>query len=97
MDRAASTRSALPAVVARVADAAEVYVDGGLRSGLDVLTALALGARATFCGRLPLLSLAAGGSERVAASLDLLQAELVDALRLAGCSDLSDTPSLTDP
>ncbi len=48
------------------ADAAEVYVDGGLRSGHDVLAALGLGARAAFLGRLPLLALAAGGPEEVA-------------------------------
>ncbi len=94
LDRAVSTRVALSEVATAVGDSAEVYVDGGIRSGLDTVTALALGARAAFCGRLPLLALAAGGSERVARTLTYLQAELLDALRLAGCRDLADTPDL---
>lgn len=94
LDRSVSTRTALPEVVAAVGEDTEVYVDGGIRSGLDVVTALALGARATFCGRLPLLALAAGGSDRVVSSLEMLRAELVDGLRLAGCSGLTDTRTL---
>ncbi|WP_323791371.1 alpha-hydroxy acid oxidase [Nocardioides sp.] len=97
LDRAASTRAALPGVVAAVGDRAEVYVDGGIRSGLDVVTALALGARGVFCGRTPLLALAAGGEERVRSTLQILQSEVVDALRLAGCSTLAETCSLTAP
>ncbi len=95
LDRAVSPRVALPAVSAAVGSAAEVYVDGGIRSGLDVLTALALGANAAFCGRLPLLALAAGGADRVVQSLRLLQLEVLDALRLAGCPDLADARALT--
>ena len=60
LDRAASTASCLPAVVAAVEGAAQVYVDGGIRSGLDVLAALALGADAVFLGRLPLYALVEG-------------------------------------
>ena len=60
LDRAATTASALAAVVATVADEAEVYVDGGVRSGLDVLAALALGADAVFLGRLPVWALLGG-------------------------------------
>ena len=97
LDRAVSTRAALPHVVAEVGEGAEVYVDGGIRSGLDVLTALALGARAAFCGRLPLLALAAGGSERVLGSLTSLQHEVLDALRLSGCGDVADAASLARP
>ncbi|CAN5445385.1 alpha-hydroxy acid oxidase [soil metagenome] len=94
LDRATSTSAALPEVVAEVGTAAEVYVDGGIDSGLDVVTALALGARAAFCGRVPLFALAAGGDQRVASTLRALHAEVVDAMRLAGCSHVDDTRAL---
>ncbi|MGA8845918.1 MAG: alpha-hydroxy acid oxidase [Nocardioides sp.] len=97
LDRAVSTRAALSHVVAGLADSVEVYVDGGIRSGLDVVSAVALGARAAFCGRLPLLALAAGGSGRVIESLEALHLEVLDGLRLAGCSDVLDAAWLTDP
>jgi 4-hydroxymandelate oxidase len=98
LDRAVSTSAALPAVVAAVADDAEVYVDGGIRSGLDALAALALGADGVFVGRLPLHALAAGGAEEVAAVLGRLTAELRDALRLAGCCRPGEAPGiLADP
>ncbi len=97
LDRAASTRAALSGVVGAVSDQAEVYVDGGIRSGLDVVTALALGARGVFSGRTPLLALAAGGEERVRTTLEQLHDEVVDALRLAGCATLADTGSLVAP
>lgn len=97
LDRAVTTRRALPGVVDRVGDAAEVYVDGGIRSGLDVVSALALGADAVFAGRLPLLALAAGGADRVVEVLETLRSETLDGLRLAGCADLSDTRALLGP
>ncbi|MEN8674357.1 alpha-hydroxy-acid oxidizing protein [Nocardioides sp.] len=94
LDRSVTTCAALPAVSAAVSGSAEVYVDGGIRSGLDVLTALALGADGVFCGRTPYLALAAGGAERVVSSLDLLHDELLEALRLAGCAHLCDARGL---
>ena len=60
LDRAMTTAAALPAVVAAVRGRAQVYVDGGLRSGLDILAALALGADAAFLGRLPIYALVDG-------------------------------------
>jgi 4-hydroxymandelate oxidase len=97
LDRTVATARALPEVTARVGAGAEVYVDGGIASGLDLLTALALGADAIFCGRLPLLALAAGGADRVAATVETLRAETVEALRLAGCRAVGDTRTLTRP
>ncbi len=85
LDRVASTASCLAAVVDEVGDDAEVYVDGGVRSGLDVLTALALGARVAFLGRPVLYGLAAGGADGVARVLADLSAELKETLILAGC------------
>jgi 4-hydroxymandelate oxidase len=91
LDRAASTVSCLPAVVAALEGDAEVYVDGGVRSGLDLVLAAALGATAAFLGRLPLYALAAGGGEAVARMFADLEAELVESMRLAGAPDLAQT------
>lgn len=89
LDRTVTTASALPAVRREVGADAQVYVDGGIRSGLDVLAALALGADAVFLGGVPLLALAAGGGTGVADALARLAAELASALRLAGVTDPS--------
>jgi 4-hydroxymandelate oxidase len=90
LDRSVATAHALPDVVEAVADRAEVYVDGGVRSGPDVLAALGLGACAAFVGRLPLLALAAGGTEGVTDALTTLRDELREALQLAGCRSLDE-------
>lgn len=89
LDRAQSTAAALPAVVAAVAGRVPVYVDGGIRSGLDVLAALTLGADAVFLGRLPYAALAAGGASKVAEMLGILGAELGEAMRLAGVASVA--------
>ena len=93
LDRAASTAASLPGVVTGVEGAAEVYVDGGIRSGLDVLTALALGADAVFLGRLPLYALVGGvaGVSRMHADL---REETLEAFRLAGCRRAADARGL---
>lgn len=96
LDRSITTVDALPGVVAAVGDRVEVYVDGGLRSGLDALAALALGARAAFLGRLPLWALV-GGAESVLRMHRELGLELVDALQLAGITDLTDAPCVLAP
>jgi 4-hydroxymandelate oxidase len=84
LDRALPTAVALPDVAAVVRGSAEVYVDGGLRGGLDVLAALALGADAAFLGRLPLYALVEGSD-----GVSRMHAELVEqvseGLALAGC------------
>ena len=90
LDRAASTASALPAVVAAVAGGAEVYVDGGVRCGLDVLAALALGADAVFLGRLPAWALVEGEAGVARLHADLRE-ETTEAFRLAGCRRPADT------
>ena len=97
LDRAVATAHALPAVAAAVGAGAEVYVDGGLGSGYDVLAALGLGARAGFVGRLPLLALAAGGAEGVTQVLTTLREELIGALQLAGCRRPGDAPDVVGP
>ena len=89
LDRTVSTAAALPEVREAVGRAAEVYVDGGLRDGHDVLAALALGADALFLGRLPLYALV-GGETGVASMHAELLHQTLEALRLAGCRTVAD-------
>ncbi len=97
LDRSLSTARALPEVRRAVGDEAEVYVDGGVRSGLDVLTALAAGADAVFAGR-PVLHALVEGEAGVARWHAALLAETVEAMRLAGCRTPADTRDLlADP
>ena len=79
---------ALPAVVEAVGGRAEVYLDGGIRRGTDVLKALALGARAVFVGRPVLWGLAVDGATGVQRVLGLLREELELAMVLAGLPNL---------
>lgn len=81
---------ALPEVVEAVAGRCEVYMDGGIRRGTDVLKALALGARAVLIGRPALWGLAVNGAPGVQHVLEILQAELELAMKLSGCPTLAD-------
>ena len=89
LDGAIATADALPDVVAAVAGAAEVYVDGGVRHGVDVLRALALGARAVLVGRPVVYGLAVGGADGVRAVLDELRDELARAMALCGVTSVA--------
>lgn len=93
LDYAPATIDCLTEVVRAVGNRAEVYVDGGIRSGTQALIALGLGARAVFVGRPILWGLAADGEEGVAAVLALLTNELVRAMQLAGCPSIADARS----
>jgi len=98
LDRAVSTAVALREVVRAVGERAEVYVDGGVRSGLDVLAALALGARGVFVGRPSVHALAVDGAPGVERLLGDLGTELTEVLQLAGCATPTEAPSvLWDP
>ncbi len=84
LDGTLATIEALPEVVDAVAGRCEVYVDGGIRRGSDVLKALALGARAVLVGRPALWGLAANGAAGVQHVLELLRSELELAMMLSG-------------
>ena len=85
LDGAIASLEALPEVVEVVGDRAEVYLDGGVRRGTDVVMALALGARAVLVGRPALYGLAFGGSKGVEQVLEILREETENALALLGC------------
>ena len=86
LDRSLATGDALPEVVDAVAGRAAILVDGGIRRGVDVATALALGADAVLVGRPALWGLAAAGAEGARRVLELLRAELELTLALCGCA-----------
>lgn len=85
MDTAPATIDVLPACAEAVDGRVPVLLDGGVRRGLDVLKALALGATAVAVGRPVLWGLAAGGQEGVEHALGLLRQELDLAMALSGC------------
>lgn len=90
LDACLGTLDALPAIVERVGDRAEVLLDGGVRRGTDVITALALGAKAVLVGRPYVYGLAAAGQAGAAAVLDIFKEELTRAMVLMGCPRVTD-------
>jgi isopentenyl diphosphate isomerase/L-lactate dehydrogenase-like FMN-dependent dehydrogenase len=93
LDGVPAALETLPEVVEAVQGRCEVLVDGGVRRGTDVVTALALGARAVLAGRAPLWGLAAAGEQGALRVLDLLRAEIELALILLGCPSPADVRS----
>jgi len=93
LDGTAAALDALPAVVERLDGVAEVFLDGGVRRGTDVLIALALGARAVLLGRPVLWGLAAGGEAGVSRVFAILASELDLALALTGCPSVEQVPA----
>lgn len=90
LDRAVAPADALGEVVAAVDGRVEVWVDGGVRRGLDVLTALALGARGVLVGRPILYALATAGEAGVARALEILRQETIIAMALLGTPTVAD-------
>ena len=90
LDRVPATIDALEDIVTATEGRGEIYLDGGIRRGTDVVTALALGARAVFLGRPYLYALAAGGERGVAMCLDLIRAEVLNAMALLGAPTVAD-------
>ena len=90
LDGAPSTIAALPRVAEAVAGRSEVLLDSGVRSGQDILKAVALGANAVLIGRSYLYGLGAAGRPGVTLALEILARELQVSLALTGCNDVRD-------
>ncbi|MEC8269641.1 MAG: alpha-hydroxy acid oxidase [Pseudomonadota bacterium] len=90
LDGAPSSIAALPAIVDAIGDKCEVWMDGGIRTGQDILRAVALGAKGTLIGRAFLYGLGAGGREGVSKVLEILHKELDLTMALCGRSKLAE-------
>jgi L-lactate dehydrogenase (cytochrome) len=90
LDSAPSTASVLSGIVDAVDERAEVYVDSGVRSGLDILKFLGLGARGCFIGRSYIYGLGAYGQAGVTKALEILREELSLAMALVGITDVNE-------
>lgn len=90
LDGTPATAEVLPSIAREVGDDLVVLVDGGIRSGLDVFKALALGARAVIMARPFVTAVYGGQAQGVAALVTKLQAELADTMRMTGATTLDD-------
>ncbi len=90
LDRAPATIDVLEEIVDAAAGGVEIYLDGGVRRGTDVATALALGAKAVFIGRPIIYALAYDGASGVRLALDLLKEELRNVMALLGSPTIAD-------
>jgi L-lactate dehydrogenase (cytochrome) len=90
LDRSPTPLEQLPAVVAAVGDRAEVYLDGGILDGADVVAAVAFGARACLIGRAYLYGLMAGGERGVQRVVDILGREVSRTLQLLGVPSIAE-------
>ena len=95
LDRSLPAALALPAVAAGLGPSAQVFADGGLRTGEDVLAALGLGARAVFLGRPVLWALACGGADGVRDLLTGMTSDLAHVMALAGAAALPGIAGVT--
>jgi L-lactate dehydrogenase (cytochrome) len=90
LDRSVTPLDALPAIVDAVGDQVEVLVDGGVRSGADVIAAVGLGARAAMVGRAYLYGLMAGGEHGVDRALAILRDDVVRTMQLLGVTTIAE-------
>jgi L-lactate dehydrogenase (cytochrome) len=88
LDGARSSIAKLPGIVEAVGDQVEVHMDGGIRSGQDVLKAMALGAKGTYIGRAFLYGLGAMGQQGVTKALEIIQKEMDVTMALCGRRDI---------
>jgi isopentenyl diphosphate isomerase/L-lactate dehydrogenase-like FMN-dependent dehydrogenase len=90
LDGVSASLRALPEVVKAADGQVEVWMDGGVRRGTDIVKALCLGARAVLCGRAYAYGLAAAGEAGVRRAIEILRADLERTLRLLGCPSVSE-------
>lgn len=90
LDGAPATITMLPEIVAAAGTELEIYIDGGIRSGVDVARALASGARSAMIGRATLYGVAAAGAVGANHALELLRTQLDRTLALLGCPDVAE-------
>ena len=90
LDGVPSTIAVLPEIAAAIGERMQILFDGGIRSGLDVVKAIALGADGCMLGRAWAYALAAGGEATVAHMLEILRKEMLVAMALTGCTRLAD-------
>jgi L-lactate dehydrogenase (cytochrome) len=90
LDQSPTPLEQLPAIAESIGDRAEVYVDGGVLSGSDVMAAVALGARAVLVGRAYLYGLMAGGEAGVDRVLEILRREMITAMQLTGVTSVAE-------
>jgi len=90
LDGLPASLRALPEVVAAVKSQIEVWMDGGIRRGSDIVKALCLGANAVLCGRAYAYGLAAGGEAGVERAIEILRTDLERTLRLLGCPSVGE-------
>ena len=88
LDGAPSSIRALPAIAEAVGHLIEVHMDGGIRSGQDVLKAIALGVKGTYIGRSMLYGLGALGEEGVSRALQIIHKELDLTMAFCGRTDI---------
>jgi isopentenyl diphosphate isomerase/L-lactate dehydrogenase-like FMN-dependent dehydrogenase len=89
LDCVQATLRALPEVVEAVNGQIEVWMDGGIRRGADIVRAICLGARAVLCGRAYAYGLAAAGEAGVHRAIEILRVDLERTLRLLGCPSVA--------
>jgi glycolate oxidase len=90
LDHGLGTATVLPQIVSSVKGNAEVWVDGGIMRGTDVVKMIALGAKCVGIGRLAGLGLAAGGVPGLVRALEILEDEVRICLGLLGCTSLAE-------
>lgn len=89
LDCVPASLRALPEIVSAVNGQVEVWMDGGIRRGTDIVKAICLGARAVLCGRAYAYGLAAAGEAGVTRAIEILRADLERTLRLLGCPSVA--------
>ncbi|TCO77483.1 alpha-hydroxy-acid oxidizing protein [Marinisporobacter balticus] len=90
LDHTLATVEVLPQIVAAVKGRMKIFIDGGIRNGLDVLKVLALGADAVLIGRPYAVAAYGGGSEGVALYTEKIGKELVEGMIMTGCNNLKE-------